>query len=324
MLRRTAAALAAALVLAGPAWGAGTDPSGRWAIRAGGRTLVLITVTPDKAEPGTWDADSDQPAGLAFTQTHMAFGMGSAVEHRRFHSVSVSGDVIIFKYVHPKLDQIGDAFVFTPVAGGLATWGFKDEPFAPILLARARPGETVQAGWESGRDYPLDEPWPSNPEMARLFDADQEARKGAHIDWSVVAPQDAARRVQTKALLDAGALHSADDYWRAAFIFQHGGKPQDFLLAHGLAIIAAAKGRRDAAWIAAASLDRYLQSIGQKQVYGTQYFTRPGQKVTQEPYDRDTISDAMRLATGVPPIAEQEQQRAQLDAQSTSAAAKKP
>jgi hypothetical protein len=316
------AALAAALGFAGAARGAGPYPSGRWAIRADGRTLVLLTVTPDKAEPGTWDVDSARPAGLAFTQTHMAFGMTSAVEHRQLHSVSVSGDAIIFKYVHPKPDQAGDAFVLTPVAGGFATWGFKDEPFAPILLVRARPGETVQGGWQAGRDYPLDEPWPSNAEMTRLFNEDQDARKSNHIDWNVVAPQDAARRVRTKALLDAGALHSADDFWHAAFIFQHGDKPQDYLLAHGLAIIAAAKGRHDATWIAAASLDRYLHSIGQKQVYGTQYLTRPGQKATQEPYDRDTISDAMRLATGVPPQAEQEKQRAQFDADSTPAAPK--
>jgi hypothetical protein len=130
--------------------------------------------------------------------------------------------------------------------------------------------------WGADPEYPLDEPWPSNPEMTRLFDEDQGARQAANIDWDVVGAQDAARRVRTHALLDAGALHSAGDFWHAAFVFQHGDKPQDYLLAHGLAIIAAAKGRRDAAWIAAASLDRYLQAIGQKQVYGTQYHMRPG------------------------------------------------
>lgn len=315
-------AFAAMLGLSGPAWSAGADPSGVWAIHAGGRTLALLTVTRDRAAPGTWDIGLDRPAGLSLTSSHMAFGMTSALEHRQLHSVAVSGDAITFQYVHPTPDQAADAFVFTSVASGLATWGFKDAPFEPILLVRARPGETIQGGWEAGRQYALDEPWPTNAEMTRLYDEDQAARQSAHIDWSVVSPQDAARRVRTKALLDAGALHSADDYYHAAFLFQHGNKPQDYLLAHVLAIIAAAKGQHEATWIAAATLDRYLQSIGQKQVFGTQYLTKPGQPVTQEPYDRTVLSDALRMATGVPPQAAQEQQRARFEAE--AAASKKP
>ncbi|HEY1605263.1 MAG TPA: hypothetical protein VGF77_06660 [Allosphingosinicella sp.] len=314
-----AALLAAAPGLASPAWSTASDLSGRWAVHAGGRTLMLIDVAPDKAAPGTWDVDLARPSGLSLTSSHMASGMNPGVEHREMRSVAVSGGAITLKYVHPKPDEASDAFILTPVAGGFATLGFKDAPFEPILLVRARPDDAVAGGWDKARDYPLDEPWPSDAEMTRLYDEDQAARQSDHIDWKIVGPQDAARRVRTKALLDAGALHSADDYLHAAFLFQHGDKPQDYLLAHGLAIIAAAKGRRDAPWIAAASLDRYLQSIGREQVYGTQYLTRPGQKATQEPYDRSVISDAMRTATGVPTQAAQEQQRAQFDAPAPAA-----
>ncbi|HEX5181829.1 MAG TPA: hypothetical protein VFW19_01630 [Allosphingosinicella sp.] len=313
------AALAAMLGFAGPAWASASDLSGRWAVHAGGRTLVLIDVAPDKAAPGTWDIDFIRPSGLSLTSSHMASGMAAGVEHRRMHSVAVSGDAMTIKYAHPTPDQVDDAYILAPVAGGFATWGFKNAPFEPILLVRARAGETVEGGWDKDRDYPLDEPWPSNAEMTRLYDEDQAARQSDHIDWTIVGPQDAARRARTKALLDAGALHSADDFLHAAFLFQHGDTPRDYLLAHGLAIIAAAKGRRDASWIAAASLDRYLQSIGQKQVYGTQYQLRPGQKATQEPYDRGIISDAIRIATGVPTQAEQERQRAQYDAPAPAA-----
>ncbi len=83
-------------------------------------------------------------------------------------------------------------------------------------------------------------------------------------------------------------------------------------MAHTFAVIAAARGRPDAAWIAAATLDRYLHSIGQKQVYGTQYSLPKGQPPTQEPYDRVLVSDPLRMALGVPPVAAQEQQRAQM------------
>ena len=151
---------------------------------------------------------------------------------------------------------------------------------------------------------------PSNPEMKRIFEADQAARKDiAGIDPSKLANEDAARRERTKALLDAGELKSGDDFWHAAFVFQHGLIPQDYLLAHTLATVAIARGRADATWIAAASLDRYLQKIGQPQIYGTQFRTSGGQPTTQEPYQRERVSDALRQALEVPTLKEQEARR---------------
>jgi hypothetical protein len=119
--------------------------------------------------------------------------------------------------------------------------------------------------------------------------------------------------------MDSGALRSGDDFWHAAFIFQHGDTPEDYLLAHSLAIVAAAHGRRDAAWIAAASLDRYLMRIGRKQVYGTQFVTPRGGSTTQEPYDRTTVSDALRIATGVPSLPFQDVQLQEMEARNRPA-----
>jgi hypothetical protein len=155
----------------------------------------------------------------------------------------------------------------------------------------------------------------ANSEMTRIFEADQADRDNpATIDWAAVGKRDDERRGKTKALLDAGLLKSGDDFWHAAFVFQHGEKPEDFLVAHTLAIIAADRGRRDATWIAAATLDRYLQAVGQKQVYGTQYVNRDGKPTTQEPYDRTTISDALRSAMDVPVLADQEKKRVEIEA----------
>ena len=90
-------------------------------------------------------------------------------------------------------------------------------------------------------------------------------------------------------------------------MFQHGDLPEDCLKAHALAVVAAARGKPEAAWIAAATLDRYLQRIGQPQIYGTQYLKRDDKDWTQEPYRRELLSDALREATGVPPIPKQEE-----------------
>ena len=156
----------------------------------------------------------------------------------------------------------------------------------------------------------------SNAEMAAIFEADQADRRpgGANIDWAAVTPRDAARRTRTLHLLNAGALRSGDDFHHAAFVFQHGETADDILLAHTFAVLAAARGRADAAWIAAASLDRYLQRIGQPQIYGTQFRTPPGQPTTQEPYNRTLVSDALRQALGVPAQAQQEERRAAIEA----------
>lgn len=149
-----------------------------------------------------------------------------------------------------------------------------------------------------------------NPAMTKIFDSDQSAREHpATIDWHALWPADKARRQQTQALLDAGKLSSADDFYHAAYIFQHGEDAQDCLKAHALAIVAIARGKKEATWIAAATLDRYLQRIGQPQVYGTQFQHPPGQKWTQEPYQRGLLSDAVREASGVLPLAAQEAQR---------------
>jgi hypothetical protein len=152
--------------------------------------------------------------------------------------------------------------------------------------------------------------------MTAIFDADQADRKDVgKIDWAVVDPRDAVRRATTKRLLDAGQLRTGNDFYHAAFVFQHGDEPNDFLLAHTFAVIAAARGRQDATWIAAATLDRYLQRIGQKQIYGTQFITPNGGHTTQEPYDRSLVSDPLREALGVPPMKAQEAQRSKFEAE---------
>jgi hypothetical protein len=157
--------------------------------------------------------------------------------------------------------------------------------------------------------YAADLSGSNNSEMAAIFKADQADRSTQSIHWDVVRAADRKRRDRTKLLLDSGALRTGDDYYDAAFVFQHGEAANDYLKAHVLAVVAVAKGQPDAPWIAAATLDRYLQEIGKPQVLGTQFTRTDGGKFTQEPYDRTVASDAMRQAIQVPSLAEQETER---------------
>jgi len=151
----------------------------------------------------------------------------------------------------------------------------------------------------------------SNPDMQRIFEEDQKARQGPPVspaEGKLIYQKDQTRRVQVRDLLAKGALHTGKDFEQAVFVFQHGGGPDDYLLAHTLAIIAVARGNSGAIWIAAATLDRYLGAMKQPQIYGTQFHKTKDTPWTQEPYNRSLISDALRDQLGVPSEAAQQDQ----------------
>jgi len=170
---------------------------------------------------------------------------------------------------------------------------------------RVGPEAKVALDWEPNRLYtPSDSDTP-NLEMEAIFKEDQRVRLVVPIDWDAVNRTDPKRREQTKRLLARGELHTGKDFEEAAFLFQHGDTANDYLLAHTLAMVAVSKGDATAIWIAAATLDRYLEKIGQKQVFGTQYSGDAQDHWTQEPYDRELVSDALREQLGVPSQASQ-------------------
>jgi hypothetical protein len=80
-----------------------------------------------------------------------------------------------------------------------------------------------------------------------------------------------ARRAETRKLLAEGKIVSSEDFSDASLIFQHGQTPNDFLFAHILAVEALTRGGSADKWMTTATLDRYLQSVNQPQVFGTQY-----------------------------------------------------
>jgi hypothetical protein len=133
-------------------------------------------------------------------------------------------------------------------------------------------------------------------------------------------------REQTlRTMLAAGQITSGDDFLEAAFIFQHGDTGDDCLFAHILAMDAMARGKASARWIAAATLDRYLQSSKQPQIFGTQYNMDPARPVhaagarfpfgkTLKPYNDTFLSDSMRTDFCVPTLAQQEQNVAMFNA----------
>jgi hypothetical protein len=313
------------------AWGEAaaqeSNPAGRWALRSGDRTLMILELAPVAGAGAQWEGSIRRPKGFQLSPGAVPVLM-------------ISEPQLISQKVRAQRGETGVILRSTDATGEVTQWRFTvagerarmelaDLPPgvgpAPLRLARTGGQEQVSTDLEAGSRFVLGADLPSNAELKSIFEADQADRQsGPNIDWAVVRPRDEARRARTAALLDAGALQSGDDFWHAAFIFQHGSNPDDYLLAHSLAVIAAARGRPDATWIAAATLDRYLQNIGRKQIYGTQYSTPRGGATTQEPYDRTLVSDALRAALGVPPQAEQERRRTETERMMREAEAAAP
>ena len=311
-----AALLGAILTTSARAGDAPSELAGKWAVRTVGHTYAILSVDHDVRASGGWRATLTRPQDSYVAAGGLVGHLGSSIATRRLRPISEAPEVLRLAYADPDPDETTDVLRLTPLAPGklLLTYegGFE------LLFDRARPGEAVATDWDGEAEVPLIQLWPDNAEMAALFEKDQADRTpppGKAIDWSVVGPADVARRARAQAFLDAGALHSGADYFRAAFLFQHGKGADDYLKAHALAVAAAARGYRDASWIAAASLDRYLRSIGRPQVFGTQFKFGADGAASQDPYDRALLSDGLRAAAGVPSLALQQKQREEMEAQ---------
>ena len=171
---------------------------------------------------------------------------------------------------------------------------------------------------------------PASPAVSRvhLLEIEDQSENPGNISEADFYRHGDARRAEIRQLLTQGKLISGEDFSDAALIFQHGEKPEDFLFAHVLAVEGLIRGVTADKWIAAATLDRYLQAVNQPQIFGTQY---PADKVagnvrkpqvdphviniqrTQQPYDSRLLPDTMRQDFCVPEINQQEKNLAIFD-----------
>lgn len=299
--------------------------SGTWVMKLGERTFLVLTL---KNKRGAFTGALSRPAHFE-TSDGIRF---SHISPARTTEVLVSGSVtdarlhFVTENSKDKDDQSG--YDMTLAGDDRASVSLTGVPFGAWSFARIRDAKppTVFADWKPQRTYSTEDGAISNAEMKTIFEADQAARqdpgKISAADWVVIGQHDAERRSRTRELLDDGQLHTGEDFTRAAFVFQHGSTSDGYLLAHTLAMIAVAKGDESALWIGTATLDRYLQHIGQPQVYGTQYKAGSDGRATQEPYNRELITDPLRRQLGVPILSAQEAQLQYWTEQFKSAAAK--
>ncbi len=140
-----------------------------------------------------------------------------------------------------------------------------------------------------------------------MFEADQADRRalaGRQLTQPELNLRDYERRQELDLLAAEGHIQSADDYYCAALLLQHGTLPEEFRRAHDFAAEAMLRGSVPARWLFAATLDRWLVATGKPQQFGTQ-FVRVGTH-GYAIYTVDIeVTDAERARYDVPPLAEQ-------------------
>lgn len=120
-------------------------------------------------------------------------------------------------------------------------------------------------------------------ELKQLYMADQAERSGG----KVIYLNDIDRLNRVKEIESKGGLISAEDFYHAAMFYQHGGSSEDYLKAfqHSKRALEIKSNLNSAKWLKCAAEDRYLQSIGKPQVWGTQFKSLDNKVWTLEPFD---------------------------------------
>ena len=152
-------------------------------------------------------------------------------------------------------------------------------------------------------------PETDNLRLDELYAADQKDREKVYstaADVESLKLRDAERRRELVAMIGQGGVNTSNDLYHAAVLFLHGTEPKEFLSAHRLATIAAINGHRPSRWLAAATLDRFLMSIGLPQTYGTQFEHSEDDNTYQLrlPIDDTTVLHFEKRFFGVPPVVE--------------------
>lgn len=142
--------------------------------------------------------------------------------------------------------------------------------------------------------------------LRRLYEEDQrdraELERSGIAVWPKVESHDIDHRRKVLGMLERTQISSAQELYLAAFIFQHGACSDDYALSNKLAEAAISRGSKDAKWLYAASMDRYLVSKHLPQKFGTQFRIENGEQRLL-PLD-DTTTDEDRKKYNVPPLAE--------------------
>lgn len=139
-----------------------------------------------------------------------------------------------------------------------------------------------------------------------LYLSDQQDRMNDEINkWSIISKRDELRRKRVIQLMASNSILSAEDYTKAAMIYQHGIDSSDYLKAVEFMTTAIKLDSSINNYLFAAATDRYLLSIGRPQIYGTQIIQEGNDAWEMKNYDTTAVSDAEKKRMVVRSLSEQ-------------------
>jgi hypothetical protein len=143
----------------------------------------------------------------------------------------------------------------------------------------------------------------NNERLQRMRAEDQADREGTltAARLAEMRGHDSLHLAGTLRLLADGVPTTGRDMHNAATVLQHGGSPENYRLAHELAVAAVALGDTSAVWLISRSYDRMLLSMGHRQRLNTQY-GGVGSKIL--PLDTTAVNDRIRVTLGSRRLAE--------------------
>lgn len=154
-----------------------------------------------------------------------------------------------------------------------------------------------------------------NPELQKMADDDQNARKTDKINWKVLSKEDSLRRNRIFVLLKEDKVKTAKDHFNSGIVFQHGGDT----ISSGMAVKSFEKAlKMDPSltrWWYAAAVDRDLMYKKQPQIYGTQFIKdkTTHAKWVRYKIDASKATDEQRKYYGVETLQEQEQKEREMN-----------
>ncbi|EIJ38365.1 tetratricopeptide repeat protein [Galbibacter orientalis DSM 19592] len=153
----------------------------------------------------------------------------------------------------------------------------------------------------------------NNIQLQQMANADQEERMTtiSAEDWKVLIERDSLRRVKVYGFLKDNKVNTAQDYFNAGIIFQHGNDT----IASKMAVTCFDKAiNMDPSlnrWWYAAAVDRDLMRRGEPQIYGTQNIQIRDENgnliMTQYQIDTTKITDKERQYYYVPTLVQQKE-----------------
>ncbi len=287
-------------------------PNRQWVLTLGDRTLLILSINPTSSQSRPVSGSLARPRHFQTSDASSFSHISGPIEIAPIVNSAWKGSALSITIKNPSDPDDKDIFLMTFKDGAHAQLQYDGFPLPPMDLTRAEGVSLVSTDWDKDKIYSPDDGRPPNPEMKRIFEEDQRVcQPGKKIDWTPVNKSDVERRQAVTKLLNVGLLHTGEDFQRAAFVFQHGSTPDDYLFAHTLAFVALKKGSVDR--------DRRLRPLlTVHQTAADLRYSIPytqNQPTSQNPYNRVLISDSFRRQLGVPTQAAQDAQRKQYDTQ---------